>query len=143
MGYYRYHHAFILCDLACLWKSHMPDDIDLEYIRRHYDGLATEELIQLYVNNKVTDKAQPALLEELNKRGINASQLTVSDEKSVAKKEIRKQNKKVIAFIACAGIFVAYHLIGVIVFGWEHGGGVIPMLLLFVALRATWRAITK
>ena len=51
--------------------------------------------------------------------------------------------KYVLAILACAGLVVLYAVLGAAVFGWKHGGGVIPMLLLLAAMGATWRAITK
>jgi hypothetical protein len=51
--------------------------------------------------------------------------------------------KYFLAILACFGVVVAYILIGAGVFGWEHGGGVIPMLILFAALGAIWRKMTK
>lgn len=51
--------------------------------------------------------------------------------------------KYVLALLVCAGIFFLYIVLGMVLFGWEHGGGLIPNLILFAALGATWRAITK
>ena len=51
--------------------------------------------------------------------------------------------KYVLAILACAGLFILYAVLGAAVFGWKHGGGAIPMLILFAAMGATWRAITK
>jgi hypothetical protein len=51
--------------------------------------------------------------------------------------------KYFLAILACFGVVVAYILIGAGVFGWKHGGGVIPMLILFAALGAIWRKMTK
>lgn len=51
--------------------------------------------------------------------------------------------KYVMAILACAGLFILYTILGAVVFGWKHGGGAIPMLILFAAMWATWRAITK
>ncbi len=51
--------------------------------------------------------------------------------------------KYVLAVLACAGLFILYAVLGAAVFGWERGGGVIPMLILFAVIGATWRAITK
>jgi hypothetical protein len=51
--------------------------------------------------------------------------------------------KYLLAILACAGMFILYALLGSVLFGWKHGGGVIPMLLLFAAMAAVWRAITK
>jgi hypothetical protein len=51
--------------------------------------------------------------------------------------------KYVLALAACFGICIVYTLIAVGVMGWKHGGGAIPMLILFAALFGTWRAITK
>lgn len=50
--------------------------------------------------------------------------------------------KYVLALAACFGIFIVYALIAGAM-GWTHGGGAIPMLILFAALVGTWRAITK
>lgn len=47
------------------------------------------------------------------------------------------------AILICGGIVVAYLLIGAAVFGWEHGGGIIPMMILFAAVGAIWRKTTK
>ena len=51
--------------------------------------------------------------------------------------------KYVLAILACAGLFILYSVLGVTVFGWKHGGGAIPMMILLAAMGATWRAITK
>ena len=51
--------------------------------------------------------------------------------------------KYILAILACAGLFILYAVLGEAVFGWEHGGGAIPMLILFAAMGAVWRAITK
>ena len=50
--------------------------------------------------------------------------------------------KYVLAISACVGIFITYAIIGAAL-GWRHGGGLIPMLILFAAIGATWRKITK
>ena len=56
----------------------------------------------------------------------------------------RKRGMKyVLAILACAGLFILYAVLGAAVFGWEHGGGAIPMLVLIAAIVASWRAITK
>lgn len=47
----------------------------------------------------------------------------------------------ILALLACFGIFFVYGMIGVI-FGWKHGGGFIPMLIVFSLVGVTWRAIT-
>jgi hypothetical protein len=47
-----------------------------------------------------------------------------------------------LAIAACAGEAFAYAPVGALL-GWRHGGGVIPMVILFGILGATWRAITK
>lgn len=51
--------------------------------------------------------------------------------------------QNVFAVLACALIIIAYLAIGVTLFGWKHGGGIIPLLILLAALRATWRAMAK
>lgn len=51
--------------------------------------------------------------------------------------------KYVLAILACVGLFILNAVIGAAVFGWKHGGGVIPMLILLAAMGWTWRAITK
>lgn len=50
--------------------------------------------------------------------------------------------KYVLALAACFGVFLLYVIIGGVM-GWKHGGGAIPMLILFAALIGTWRGITK
>ena len=50
--------------------------------------------------------------------------------------------KYILALGACFGIFVVYAIIAGVM-GWKHGGGAIPMLILFAAIVGTWRAITK
>lgn len=50
--------------------------------------------------------------------------------------------KYVLALAACFGILVLYAVIAGFL-GWKHGGGVIPTLILVVALVGTWRAVTK
>ena len=50
--------------------------------------------------------------------------------------------KYVLAIFVCVAICIAYALIGALL-GWRSGGGVIPMMILFAALVATWRGITK
>jgi len=50
--------------------------------------------------------------------------------------------KYVLAIIACAAIFLIYVVIGAAL-GWENGGGVIPMSILFSAIGGTWYGITK
>jgi len=50
--------------------------------------------------------------------------------------------KYVIALVACFSIFIAYLMI-VGLMGWRHGGGIIPILILFAAITGIWRAITK
>jgi uncharacterized RDD family membrane protein YckC len=51
--------------------------------------------------------------------------------------------KYIVAILVCAVIFILYGVLGTAIFGWKHGGGAIPMLLLFAAMAATWRGITK
>lgn len=50
--------------------------------------------------------------------------------------------KYVFALAACFGIFIVYLVIGGVM-SWKHGGGAIPMMILFAALVGTWRGITK
>lgn len=47
----------------------------------------------------------------------------------------------VIALISCFGVYVVYVIIGVFVFEWKRGGGVIPMLIMFSIMGYVWRAI--
>lgn len=51
--------------------------------------------------------------------------------------------KYVIAGVACLAIMFTFHFIGVAVFGWKHGGGALPQLLLLAGLSYVFRAITK
>ena len=50
--------------------------------------------------------------------------------------------KHVIAIIVCGAIVILYGVVGALL-EWEHGGGVIPMLILLFVLGVTWRAITR
>lgn len=43
-------------------------------------------------------------------------------------------------YLACAGVFIVYVLIGAIM-GWKHGGGLIPALIFFAAEVFVWRAL--
>jgi hypothetical protein len=45
--------------------------------------------------------------------------------------------KYVLAILACAGLFILYAVLGAAVFGWKHGGGAIPMLILLAAMATT------
>ncbi len=54
----------------------------------------------------------------------------------------RRLSPYVLAVVACAAIVFVYAALGVLL-GWKTGGGVLPMILLFVVLAATWRAMTK
>lgn len=46
-----------------------------------------------------------------------------------------------LAFFACAAEFILYSIAGTLLLGWENGGGVIPMLILFAVMGVTWRAV--
>ena len=48
-----------------------------------------------------------------------------------------------IAVVVCAGVCFAWITLGVLLFGWKRGGGIIPMLILLSILGWIWRAITK
>jgi hypothetical protein len=48
-----------------------------------------------------------------------------------------------LAIIACVIIWVLYIALGSALFGWEHGGGAIPMIIMFGIMAFTWRAIVK
>jgi putative effector of murein hydrolase LrgA (UPF0299 family) len=50
--------------------------------------------------------------------------------------------KYVIAIVACVAVAVAYAIIGALL-DWKGAGGIIPMMILFAILGATWTAITK
>lgn len=50
--------------------------------------------------------------------------------------------KHVIAIVACVAEGIAYAVIGALL-GWRHGGGIIPMMILFAVWGVTWRTITK
>ena len=46
------------------------------------------------------------------------------------------------AIVVCGAEIVVYVIIGALL-GWKHGGGLLPMLILFSLVGWTWRAITK
>jgi hypothetical protein len=48
-----------------------------------------------------------------------------------------------IAIVVCAAEACVYTAIGVMVLGWKHGGGYIPLMILFAIMAATWRTITR
>lgn len=50
--------------------------------------------------------------------------------------------KYTLAVLACGAEFLAYAFIGVLL-GWKHGGGYVPMVILFSVVGWTWRAITR
>ena len=54
---------------------------------------------------------------------------------------MNKTTSYIIAVLACIGIVIIYAVIGALL-GWEHGGGYIPMIILFGVLTATWKGIT-
>jgi hypothetical protein len=47
------------------------------------------------------------------------------------------------AITACVAEGVLWATISVVVFGWERGGGAIPMVILFAVMGFTWRRITR
>jgi len=47
--------------------------------------------------------------------------------------------KYILAILACADLFMLYAILGREVFGWKHGGGVIPVFILLAFVAATWR----
>jgi uncharacterized RDD family membrane protein YckC len=51
--------------------------------------------------------------------------------------------KYVIAILVCLTIIIVFHIIGVVAFGWKHGGGAIPQIILFAIVFYAFRAITK
>lgn len=46
----------------------------------------------------------------------------------------------VFALLACFGVYVVYVIIGVFL-GWKRGGGIIPMMIMFVIMGYVWRTI--
>lgn len=58
----------------------------------------------------------------------------------MAKKQSHSMNRTFLAIIACIGIFLLHTLISVAL-GWRHGGGLIPMLVLWGLMVFTWRLI--
>jgi len=53
---------------------------------------------------------------------------------------MKKPTVYIVALLACVGIFLIYAVIGALL-GWKHGGGVLPMIILFGAITATWKGI--
>jgi len=52
-----------------------------------------------------------------------------------------RAGKRVLALLACLGIFLGYVVLAVAL-GWERGGGLIPIMCLLAALGAAWHGIT-
>lgn len=53
---------------------------------------------------------------------------------------MNKTTRYIVAVLACVGIVIIYAVIGALL-GWKHGGGVLPMIILFGAITATWKGI--
>jgi len=53
---------------------------------------------------------------------------------------MNKTTSYIVAVLACIGIVIIYAVIGALL-GWKHGGGVLPMIILFGAITATWKGI--
>ena len=53
---------------------------------------------------------------------------------------MNKTTNYIFAILACSVIFIIYAIIGGSL-GWKHGGGFIPIIILFYLIRTTWRAI--
>lgn len=54
---------------------------------------------------------------------------------------MKKNKAYIVAFLACAGIIILYLVIGAIFFGWERGGGVLPLMILFGVIGTIWKGI--
>jgi len=50
--------------------------------------------------------------------------------------------KYALATLACVGLVMGYCLIGGML-SWQHGGGILPMMILFAAVGAVWKKIAK
>src|SRR5687768_7893454 len=83
-----------------------------------------------------TESGQQIIQAEMRKRG-----LTLPTVPELVQPRSRL-SRYVLAVVACAAIVFAYSAVGVAL-DWKHGGGALPMILLFVALGATWRTITR
>jgi hypothetical protein len=55
---------------------------------------------------------------------------------------MNKRISYLVAILACAVIIIAWSVIGAACFGWKHGGGILPMMLLLVILSGVWKGIT-
>src|SRR5512139_3641872 len=126
------------------------EDLDLEQVRRHYSTLVTEELIRLRDNYEVSDQALPIPLEELGRRGVDVSDLANKnlDEIDRQRDEIERQigeksKKRALAGLVVGALFLSYLFVGGAVFGWQHGGGFIPLIVVVAALVALWRRMTR
>lgn len=53
---------------------------------------------------------------------------------------LKKSTSYGLAIFVCAVMFILYIVSGLF-FGWKHGGGVLPMTILFGALTASWKGI--
>jgi hypothetical protein len=51
--------------------------------------------------------------------------------------------KYIISVIVSIFILLGYAFIGAVVFGWSHGGGIFPQLLLWSTIILVWKYITK
>jgi hypothetical protein len=71
----------------------------------------------------------------------------VTERRTPKEPTIRKWTWKIIkypvAVVACLMVYMVYAAIGAGLLGWQHGGGLLPILFLFFAIGVTWRSITK
>lgn len=51
--------------------------------------------------------------------------------------------KKIIAAIVCFVLFWIYQILAVVVFGWENGGGTLPLAILMAVLVFVWKTIVN
>ena len=51
--------------------------------------------------------------------------------------------RKFLGAVVCIAIFVIYTVVGTALFGWKHGGGVVPMTILLSILALVWKLITN
>lgn len=51
--------------------------------------------------------------------------------------------KKIIAAIVCFVLFWIYQILAVVVFGWENGGGALPLTILMAVLVFVWQTIVN
>lgn len=70
----------------------------------------------------------------------NTSDSVAKPEVHLGKKGLPLAIRLMLALLACAGIYIAYVVVGVLL-GWKRGGGLIPIAILVAIMGCAWKSI--